>query len=387
MRLKKEIIILGDTEMGAGNITDDFISDKALSNLILKFAKKRTPIDLILNGDTFDFLKCPYVKKKRNKFKVKYPKKITEEISLNKLENTYLGHKKVFQALKKFVSFPKNNLYFIIGNHDCDLFFPEVQKRIRTLLKGQYNIFFPLVYEQHGVYAEHGHQYDPLNAVDLQEIFITKRKKTFIKQPDACEGVLFNFMKLKAKHHPFLERIKPVSALLAHHKKLGKKIKRRTVLYFSKRMLGYSMKRLVNKKTKFPKELVREAAQRIKKQVDCDITDIVTPFKKKKRSSLHRNRLYVFGHVHHSYVEKHKKATIIHTDTWRDEYIFEVKTRKLVPKKKAYVYIKVPQRGKLHWKLIELPSKRTKIDFDDVLQDEMKYLRKAAREEGFRMRI
>ena len=50
---------MGDIEMGAGNLTDDFISDKSLSNVILEQSRKDHPVALVLNGDTFDFLKCP----------------------------------------------------------------------------------------------------------------------------------------------------------------------------------------------------------------------------------------------------------------------------------------------------------------------------------------
>jgi|GEM_PF-4842695 len=60
--LHKEIIVLGDIEMGGGTLTDDFISDAPLSELILELCQRPHPVDLILNGDTFDFLKCPYQK-------------------------------------------------------------------------------------------------------------------------------------------------------------------------------------------------------------------------------------------------------------------------------------------------------------------------------------
>ena len=324
--IKKDIIVIGDIEMGAGNLTDDFISDRALSKVILKFAKKRNTVDLILNGDTFDFLKCPYVQKEKHT----YPNKITEEISINKLEQIYKAHRRVFQALKHFVSQAKNNLYLIIGNHDHDLFFPGVQKKLRTLLKGKHNIFFPLVYQQNSVHVEHGHQYDALNRVDLEDLFVTKGKKTYLNLPEASQGILFSLMGLKTKHHPFLERIKPISALLAHHLKLSKAIKRRSVLYFTRRMLGYSLHRIVSKKAKYPHELVKEALQRLKKHVDCAIN--IVPQFKRKRKQLKQYAVHVFGHVHHRYIEQHTDWVIIHADTWRDEYLFDIKSRKLLPK-------------------------------------------------------
>src|SRR3989344_2877059 len=98
MALQKEIILLGDVEMGGGTITDDFISDKTLSELILELSKRKHPVDLIFNGDTFDFLKCPY----REKDFVIYPRHISQEVALNKLVQIYRAHKSVFAALGKF---------------------------------------------------------------------------------------------------------------------------------------------------------------------------------------------------------------------------------------------------------------------------------------------
>ena len=98
MPLEREIISLGDVEMGAGNLTDDFISDRLLAELIIELCKRPHEIDLVFNGDTFDFLKCPYFKVNQ----LSYPRHITEDISLNKLNLIYHAHNKVFRALKKF---------------------------------------------------------------------------------------------------------------------------------------------------------------------------------------------------------------------------------------------------------------------------------------------
>src|SRR3989344_2456408 len=100
MPLSKEIIVIGDIEMGAGNLTDDFIADRKLSSLILELAKRRHPVDLVLNGDTFDFLKSPSQLQPHTK----YPRHITKEISLAKLQLIYNAHKPVFEAWKKFAS-------------------------------------------------------------------------------------------------------------------------------------------------------------------------------------------------------------------------------------------------------------------------------------------
>ncbi|RMD58144.1 hypothetical protein D6825_01845, partial [Candidatus Woesearchaeota archaeon] len=75
------VIVLCDVELGGGTITDDFISDNALSGLILKLAKSDEKTELVFNGDTFDFLKCP---SRLNP--PEYPIKITPKVSLEKLK-------------------------------------------------------------------------------------------------------------------------------------------------------------------------------------------------------------------------------------------------------------------------------------------------------------
>ncbi len=57
----KLTILFSDTELGAGNRTDDFIEEglfcKTLRSIFDEAKKQQT--DLVFNGDTFDFLKCP----------------------------------------------------------------------------------------------------------------------------------------------------------------------------------------------------------------------------------------------------------------------------------------------------------------------------------------
>ena len=74
-------LIFSDIEAGSGNRTDDFIDEKLLSKTIKvhNTESKKYPADLILNGDTFDFMKCPY--------KGKFPKHITSAIAVAKIES------------------------------------------------------------------------------------------------------------------------------------------------------------------------------------------------------------------------------------------------------------------------------------------------------------
>ena len=79
-------------------------------------------VELIINGDFFDYLNVP--------FHGEFEEAITEEISLYKTEAVINGHPKVMKALKKFASRPGKRITYLIGNHDADLFFDKVRERI-----------------------------------------------------------------------------------------------------------------------------------------------------------------------------------------------------------------------------------------------------------------
>ncbi|MEK6853376.1 MAG: metallophosphoesterase [Nanoarchaeota archaeon] len=377
----KEIIILGDIEMGGGTNTDDFISDKALSRLIYSLCNKNIPVDLVLNGDTFDFLKCPHI----IDGKATYPRHITSEISLAKLRLIYRAHTRVFEALKRFAAEKKNRLFFIVGNHDPDLVHPKVQEEIRVLLDSCDNIIFSFYYNEHHVHAEHGHQYDFLNKVNEQRLFLNYKGQRILSIPWIAFGITSKFMYLKEKY-PFLERIVPKPAIFSHHKAAAKIIHKKAIEYFLKSMIYYPIRYYYDPTYTFPREFLKEFYRRIK-NVHWDVDEIIHVFKRKRRKKMHRNRLYVLGHVHKHYVEEKYGISIIHPDTWRDEYFMDDRTKELMPKTKRYVQVIVHDNYNLQWKLVICPVNRSTFHFDDVVSDEKKHVGLAAAEEGYGLKI
>ena len=375
--MNKEIIILGDVEMGGGTLTDDFISDKALSKLIYSLCNKNLPIDLVFNGDTFDFLKCPYIVNNS----ATYPRHITSEISLAKLRLIYNAHRSVFAAMKRFVEEKKNRLFFIIGNHDPDLVHQEVQESIKTLLNSQGNVIFSFYYNQQGIHAEHGHQYDFLNRVNEEHLFLTHKGQKILNIPWVSLGLISKFMLLK-EEYPMLERITPRPAMFTHHKSVEKVITRQGLKYLLKSLVYYPIRYYSDPTYTFPRELVREFYRRWK-HVHWDIEEIVTVFKKKRKSKLHRNKVYVLGHVHKRHLEQNGEVIIIHPDTWRDEYFLDAQSRLLTPKSKRYVHIKIDGEQAPQCKLVDVPISRSVLHFDDVIRDEKKYVQLAAQEEEY----
>lgn len=381
MPVKKEIIVIGDAEMGGGTLTDDFISDKALSEFILKLSNQEHAVDLILNGDTFDFLKCPYIENNIST----YPRHVTSEISLAKLRLIYNAHEKVFAALKIFAAKKQNRLFFIVGNHDPDLVHKEVQVGLRSILRSEHNIFFPFYYRNHGVYAEHGHQYDFLNKVNLKYLFLNYKGKPILNIPWVSFGIISKFLPLKEKF-PFSERVVPRPALFSHNKSIIKALNIRGVEYLLKSFIYYPIRYFYDPTYTLPRQLLKEFYRRFK-AADWDVDEIVGNFKKKRKKFLSRNKVYVFGHIHKKHIEEKSNSVIIHSDTWRDEYFLDTKTRRLLPKSKKYVQVLVLDDNSIKWDLVEYPVQRKTLHFDDIVRDEKLHLQLVAAEEGFNFKI
>ena len=380
MPLSKEIIVIGDIEMGAGNLTDDFIADRKLSSLILELAKRRHPVDLVLNGDTFDFLKSPSQLQPHTK----YPRHITKEISLAKLQLIYNAHKPVFEALAEFVKKNDNqksnakHIYFILGNHDHDLVYPEVQEQIRKLLGNGKKIKFPgLTYTERGVYVEHGQQYDFLFKVNFDQLFSNYEGQSILKLPFVSLGLISRFMKFK-EENPFIERIFPRPALFSHHQVIAKKINFNTLEYFFKSMLYYPFRFYSDPTYTFPTNMLRELYSRLR-TVHWEVDNITNIFMQKRKI---KKEIIVLGHIHEKRIAKGYKRIIIHPGSWRDEYDFNSLTRELTPRAKRYVDITIVD-DKPQYEIVDLPQDRSILYFDEVIKDELKYIEAAAKEEGY----
>ena len=347
--------MFGDVEFGAGTVTDDFISDSTFAKVIRSL---KGPVDLILNGDTFDFLKCPLKDGT-------YPLQVTEAMSLEKLEQVLNAHPKVIRALAVFTKGKNHKLYFNFGNHDLDLAFPKVQNR---LAKAIGKVHFGLKYEQFGVHVEHGQQFDPLNRT--KEFFVEHYGKKLLNLSYSSLGVIESFMRVK-EDNPFLERIHSRNEMFTLHPQILRTLRWQGIKQIF-RQFFYDMTR--NRLRKTPHWLWKELWRRWW-QDDWEISNIVAAVKKQTSS-----RLCVLGHMHHVYFEESDRIVIL-PDTWRDEYILDARTKTLIPKNKYYVRIRIENNAPKYWELVHVPIKRSVLRFDDVVKDQMKYLLLAKKEE------
>src|SRR5436190_8080333 len=95
-----------------------------------------------------------------------------ERQTLEKLDRVVDRHQGTFRALARFVA-AGNELVIVVGNHDVEFHFPDVQRRFVERLAGlaegpagpagigERIRFCPwFYYEEERIYVEHGHQYD-----------------------------------------------------------------------------------------------------------------------------------------------------------------------------------------------------------------------------------
>ncbi len=369
--MQKEIIVLSDTEMGAGNLTDDFISDNALSSLIFELCEREHPVDLVLNGDTFDFLKCPA----SLQHPTYYPRHITESVSCQKLDLMHQAHPLVFEALRTFATKQDKNLFFVRGNHDPDLAFPAVQKRLQELL-GNGNVHFPgLTYQKHDVHIEHGQQYDPMNKLNQKKLFLNYKDEKILNLP-LMSFFVISLVNLK-EQHPFLERVKPITTLFGLHKELSKKFNQKAAYYLLKSSLYYPWRYYKDPTHFYPSGWIGKLVAHLQSG-DFDVKHIIPVVKRKKSI---KSKLVVLGHVHEDWIVTKNGRVFMQLPPWRDEYTLDRKTKELVPCKKGYVRIKVLDNDELEWNLIHLPEKRSRFLFKDVKKDEHGFLTKAKEEE------
>lgn len=131
---------------------------------------KGSPVELVLNGDIFDFdsvLRLPEeaifsisrLEKKRGLF----PR---EERSCFKIKVILEDHAAFVKALSEFIR-RGNRVVFVIGNHDLELHFPQVQQEVRHALdltqEHQKQVRFVewFYISNEDTLIEHGNQYDP----------------------------------------------------------------------------------------------------------------------------------------------------------------------------------------------------------------------------------
>jgi UDP-2,3-diacylglucosamine pyrophosphatase LpxH len=216
-------LVISDVHVGAGNPAgefnpyEDFHYDPVMAEFLDHFSTNDyadRPVELIINGDFLDPLKVP--------IDGLFPDRITNQIALRKVGACLNGHPVLFQALRRFVSRPNKSITYIMGNHDLEIAFPSVQQLFRSVVGApsfqeriRFRVFEPFYDLPGGVRICHGQQFEALNRVDLQHLFLTRGyAEPILNLPWGSIFLVRVLMPIKAER-PYINLVHPFGRYLA----------------------------------------------------------------------------------------------------------------------------------------------------------------------------
>jgi UDP-2,3-diacylglucosamine pyrophosphatase LpxH len=163
------LLIISDLHLADGHpILDGFgaATQSALEGLLQATSTSGSlahmnTVELIINGDCFDFLVVPPYETNGT---------IHPGLALSKLEKIIAAHGPFFEALRNFVAIPGRSVTFLAGNHDIELCFAEVRTRISQAIDADTGVNFCTARSYRplpDVYIEHGNHYDFWNHCNI----------------------------------------------------------------------------------------------------------------------------------------------------------------------------------------------------------------------------
>lgn len=181
---RKIKIITSDMHLSAGRFLDgvqnpheDFFFDHEFAEFLEYFSTgpygDDCEVQLILNGDVFDFLNVPS--------QGDFPDMITSDLAVERLKIIFAGHPDFLKALRAFVKRPGKSVLYNVGNHDMDFFFPAVKEEFCRAVGGE-NYDKEKVWvntekeylEYDGIQIHHGNQFEAVHAANYDRPFVTE---------------------------------------------------------------------------------------------------------------------------------------------------------------------------------------------------------------------
>ena len=181
---KKFKLITSDMHLSAGRFLDgipnpheDFFFDREFCEFMEYFSTgpygDDVEVQLILNGDVFDFLNVPS--------QGDFPDYITSDLAIERLHAILKGHPEVVKAFKAFIAKPGKSILYNIGNHDMDFFFPAVREEFCRIIGGE-NWKKEKIWvnadkeflEYDGIQIHHGNQFEAVHRANYEKPFVTE---------------------------------------------------------------------------------------------------------------------------------------------------------------------------------------------------------------------
>jgi UDP-2,3-diacylglucosamine pyrophosphatase LpxH len=191
-----------------------FFIDEDVSNFLTTISNKtQNKIELVLNGDIFDFdsvMSVPSDDRFRLKqYEHSFGLKPQEARSVFKIDMVLKQHEVFVKSLSDFIK-KGNKVVFVIGNHDIELNWVSVQKKIMDYLQltkeeRKAVLFCEWCYvSNNDTLIEHGHQYDPYCMVlDPINPVVKKNGDYIIRLPfgNLANRFMINVMGFKNPHN------------------------------------------------------------------------------------------------------------------------------------------------------------------------------------------
>ncbi len=224
---KKIKVVTSDMHLSAGRFHDgmqnpheDFFFDQEFVEFIDYFSNgiygDGCEVELILNGDIFDFLNVP--------INDEFPDVVTSDIAVEKLLAIFEGHPEVTQALQRFVLKPGKRLLYNVGNHDLDFFFPEVREKFCRIIGGEgwsknkvwVNTETEFLDYPEGIQIHHGNQFEAVHRTNYQQPFVTENlPEPILYLPWGSVYVIKIINRLKVERD-YIDKVRPAKFFLLY---------------------------------------------------------------------------------------------------------------------------------------------------------------------------
>jgi UDP-2,3-diacylglucosamine pyrophosphatase LpxH len=323
------LVVLSDIEMGAGGNMDDFPHSDWLGQLLRSYNDppfEDLDVDLVFNGDTFDLHKTSYLGE--------YPRHITGEVALGKMARIWAAHRPFFEGLRDFLDHggAERRVFFVVGNHDPELLFPDVQLFIQTQLGRFENVVFPGFWLEMGrIHVEHGSQLDPMFKMRRDQLFLTYRDQTVLNLSWGSVAILDSVMTMQSLL-AFHDRLMPRQEVLDLLPEAKELVMGAFWKYYTRDYWKGFFSRDPTKKLSW--SMVKELVGRFRsKSIEVSI-DKTLHERLRTDDSM---RLYIVGHMHQPAIWSHGDRKIMQAGCMRNEYMMEDGGKTLRPMPKCYI--------------------------------------------------
>lgn len=347
-RVERVIVVMSDIEMGAGGALDDFPHTDWLGELILSYNEGEyatQPLDLVFNGDTFDFLKVS--------FRGGYPRHISGEVARGKTVRVAAAHPGFFDALRRFLDHEgaERRVHFIVGNHDPEIVFPDVQDLIRTMAGGSDRILFPgFSLDIGSVHIEHGNQSDSLFRFDPDALFVASETgEELLNLPWASVSLLDVAIPMHEDLH-FFDRCVPKDEVLALVPEIKELLLERYWSYWTR---DYWKGSRTDPLKTVKWSMLKEIFGRYFFSHDPDVSPVADYFIKMVQDDKSID-LCLIGHVHSPALWSYGRQRFIQAGCMRDEYVLDDDEGNYSPLPKSYVEVYMAEGRPLRSLLVEV---------------------------------